>query len=597
MKGFNKVTLMTAGLAIAMAGTTMAAFPRYDADPNNKEYLQVNIEGTLYTDDVENVEDALENNLARAQHLADWSTIGGDSWMNLKWSNALERIAEVRAAEVAVRLPEYKHTEGSEAHYWWQENASGKITDVYEGKWIYGDVDGNIARPSGETLNRMVVNDANGARHSEYELVMSGFGTDISAALSDERVGQLLAGIDYYRPILNIGAAAFAPSDGGSFVVLELNLLDHEEKKITLTPSEYKNAWANHYDWVYDQETGKVTLVKFEDTNEYDAYLTDAQKADLAAGKAVEIKKTVYDTAWADEYKHEDAGHLVQDVTVKRGNIARLDVYKKGGDKTPDVTTAAKKYYTELQKGEKIELGVTATLKNIHQPNEQQTGFNTSRKYDVTDFATWTFVGGATTIATPSTATAAKNGITTYTVSLGDRTARAIQTREGVITVYGYEKAAPEPDDSLKNGQKFTATYQDTAIVYQVVDLAKKEAKVYKVANKDAAAVAIPASVEYVDEDMNVRFKVTAINGNAFKGMKNLETVSIGKNVTTIGRAAFWRDSKLATVIFNGSKTTNIAKNAFGKIAKDAVFTVKNDAEAKAVKAAVGFVSTQTVEQ
>lgn len=589
MKGFNKVTLMTAGLALAMAGSAMA-FPTYDADAVNNKYIQVAVSGTLYTDDAETIEDTIENNMAQFR-------TPGIQWDDLKWSNALERIAEVRSAEVAVRLPQYKYARKDSDVYFWQENASGRIDKVVDSKWIFGAQDSEVFRPNGEDLKRMVVNDANAARHSEYEVVMSGFGTDISAALKDARIGQLLTAIETggdgfeARKILNIGAAAFAPSDGGSFIVLELNLKDKgEDKDVTITEAQYAAGWRTNTYYNYndnavadDTRTGNypvvtTTTVKY---NIYDGYVDRGNTT-----WPVKVTLPTYDTVWADEYKHEDAGALTQLVSIKEGNIARIDVEGDG------LTVAAKKYYASLKKGETLTLKATAKLQNILA--EGQTGFNTARVYDVTDFANWSFTGSATTWNRPVVSTKA-NGVTAFNVTLGY--GKNIISRDGFITVTGYDAPAAPADDSLKNGDKFTATYQDTAIIYQVTDLAKKEAKVYKVANKSAAAVAVPASVEYSDEDGTVRFKVTAINGNAFKGMKNLETVSIGKNVTTIGRAAFWRDSKLATVIFNGSKTTNIAKNAFGKIAKDAVFTVKNDAEAKAVKAAVGFVSTQTVEQ
>ena len=84
------------------------------------------------------------------------------------------------------------------------------------------------------------------------------------------------------------------------------------------------------------------------------------------------------------------------------------------------------------------------------------------------------------------------------------------------------------------------------------------KATVTGLADKNASSVTIPSTVK----KGNKTYKVTKIRDNAFKGMKNLKTVSIGKNVKTIGKSSFKSCKKLEKVTI-GSSVTTIGKDAF----------------------------------
>ncbi len=64
-----------------------------------------------------------------------------------------------------------------------------------------------------------------------------------------------------------------------------------------------------------------------------------------------------------------------------------------------------------------------------------------------------------------------------------------------------------------------------------------------------------------------VQFKVVEISDNAFKGLKKVTSVSIGKNVKKIGKSAFSGCSAL-TAISGGAGLTNIGDNAFASCVK-----------------------------
>lgn len=88
--------------------------------------------------------------------------------------------------------------------------------------------------------------------------------------------------------------------------------------------------------------------------------------------------------------------------------------------------------------------------------------------------------------------------------------------------------------------------------------------------NKKIKKITIPSTVKIKGKT----FKVTTISSNAFKSCKKLTTVTIGKNITSIGSKAFYKDSKLKKITFKGTKVPKIGKNAFKSINKKAVFKV-----------------------
>ena len=60
-----------------------------------------------------------------------------------------------------------------------------------------------------------------------------------------------------------------------------------------------------------------------------------------------------------------------------------------------------------------------------------------------------------------------------------------------------------------------------------------------------------------------VTFKVTSIKKNAAKKNKNMTSVVIGKNVTSIGANSFANSKKLANVTFKGTKSVKVGSKAF----------------------------------
>ena len=81
----------------------------------------------------------------------------------------------------------------------------------------------------------------------------------------------------------------------------------------------------------------------------------------------------------------------------------------------------------------------------------------------------------------------------------------------------------------------------------------------------------VPASVKLADG----RYKVTAIDKNAFKNNRKLKKVTIGSNVKKIEKNAFAGCSKLKTVnMKKATGITSIGSKAFSKIDAKAKVTV-----------------------
>lgn len=92
--------------------------------------------------------------------------------------------------------------------------------------------------------------------------------------------------------------------------------------------------------------------------------------------------------------------------------------------------------------------------------------------------------------------------------------------------------------------------------------------KTYKVTSIKAKAFKGRNKLTTVTIGKNVK----TVGTSAFQGDKKLKTVTIGKSVKTIGAKAFCGDKKLAKITFKGKTVKKIGKNAFKGIAKNAAF-------------------------
>lgn len=132
---------------------------------------------------------------------------------------------------------------------------------------------------------------------------------------------------------------------------------------------------------------------------------------------------------------------------------------------------------------------------------------------------------------------------------------------------------------------------------YKVIASGVVEFKAPK--NKKIKKLTIPATITVG----NTKCKVTSIANKALKGCTKLESVTIGKNMTTIGKNAFDGDKKLKTITFKSKTIKSIGKNAFKGINSKATFKLsgtkkqKNALAKKIKKSATGYKKTMNIKK
>lgn len=165
-----------------------------------------------------------------------------------------------------------------------------------------------------------------------------------------------------------------------------------------------------------------------------------------------------------------------------------------------------------------------------------------------------------------------------YTAASWQNMQTALKTANGVLKTAAsqaeIDSAAAQLDKAVsglaKSRPKTGSVVTAGTIKYQVKTSSTVTAA--GPSSKSASKVSIPASVVI----NGFTYKVTGVANQAFSGCTKLKTVSIGKNVSTIGTKAFYGDKNLKTVTL---KTSSLAKskigaNAFKNIKASCTFKV-----------------------
>ena len=123
----------------------------------------------------------------------------------------------------------------------------------------------------------------------------------------------------------------------------------------------------------------------------------------------------------------------------------------------------------------------------------------------------------------------------------------ATNVKAGKITVY----ASVNPTRATVNGLNYKLDYQ------------KKTAAFSGPENRNITKLTIPATISVYGKT----YKVTVISSGACNGLKKLTQVTIGKNVATIGKKAFFNCGNLKKYDIKTTKLTaqKTGKDAFGK--------------------------------
>ena len=145
-----------------------------------------------------------------------------------------------------------------------------------------------------------------------------------------------------------------------------------------------------------------------------------------------------------------------------------------------------------------------------------------------------------------------------------------------------WDQGAPGTKILVTKDMTLTAQWKDMAKQVTVsggvykLNLDKKTATLVKPAKKSLTKLNIPDTVSA----NGMKYKVTEIKGKAFKDMKKLATLTIGKNVAKIGASAFEGCEKLKTVTIKNDKLkkASFGSKCFKDIAAKATFKVPSKA-------------------
>lgn len=125
------------------------------------------------------------------------------------------------------------------------------------------------------------------------------------------------------------------------------------------------------------------------------------------------------------------------------------------------------------------------------------------------------------------------------------------------------------------NTVKKGSTYKVGSFYYKVTNTSSKKVTLTKKA-KSTKTVTVPATVKIKNE----KYKVTAIGASVWKNDKKLETIKIGKNITSIGANAMNGAKKLKKIIINSTSLKSVGAKIFKNISPKAVIKVpKNKKE------------------
>lgn len=153
---------------------------------------------------------------------------------------------------------------------------------------------------------------------------------------------------------------------------------------------------------------------------------------------------------------------------------------------------------------------------------------------------------------------------------------------QGAVNAQAESKA-----EGLKAGDTITVN----KVKYRVTNAAKKTAEVYGVKSKNLQTVTVAPAVKI----KGVTVKVTSVADNAFKGMAKLQKATIGKNVASIGKRAFYGDKKLKNIVIKGRKLKKVGASALKYISKKAVIKAPKGMKAEYTKIFNGKGQKKTV--
>ncbi len=134
------------------------------------------------------------------------------------------------------------------------------------------------------------------------------------------------------------------------------------------------------------------------------------------------------------------------------------------------------------------------------------------------------------------------------------------------------DAADTDPEDP--NGGSKTEDASQAETVIKKSNLTYKITKGSKVSLTGTTGTAKKISVPSTIKSGGKKYKVVSIAANAFKGNKKITKLTIGSNVTSIGKKAFYNCKNLGDISIDAMSGVSIAKDSFKNIKKNAKITI-----------------------
>lgn len=148
--------------------------------------------------------------------------------------------------------------------------------------------------------------------------------------------------------------------------------------------------------------------------------------------------------------------------------------------------------------------------------------------------------------------------------------------------------ASENKDSVSENPPKFV---KDSSQKAEYVITSSSTVSFYKVLSTKVKSASVPASVKL----NGVTYKVTAISDGAFKDCKKLTKVTIGGNIKTIGKKAFYNCKNLKTITIKSKSLKKVGSKAFKGINRKAKIKVPKKQLSSYKKLLKGRGQTKTV--
>ena len=167
------------------------------------------------------------------------------------------------------------------------------------------------------------------------------------------------------------------------------------------------------------------------------------------------------------------------------------------------------------------------------------------------------------TVSEDGVVKALKAGIVTITATVKNENVTA--TCEITIAEGEKEQIIVPGQENVNVGTQV----EDAGMTYKVTSLDRLNVSCVGVVDTTMKDVVIPDTISINGVD----YKVTTIVKNAFKGNKTLQSIVIGKEVTTIEEQAFYNCKSLKKITFKTKKLTAVGKKAFKGVPKKAKYS------------------------